>query len=305
MILTMLLTLQVLIGLIAADAGDSTEAAASDPETPATADQDTASPTSPASLAAADPADWKALVRNQQARRGLLVILAVALSILWFQKPWRHRTAGASSLDYLAYTLGGASAKEELPLVVALHGLGDSPEGFVLAYRGLDVPARLVLPAGPRRYIIGRSWYEMDGATPDDDVGAAAARLAAFLEQLRTDWPTRGRPIVTGFSQGGMLSFQLAADYPDALSAALPVGGGLIDPPADGVEVPPDLPIRAFHGAEDGKVDAAWAAASVAGLREHGADATLAVFEGIGHAIHGELRRAYFQALREAIEAVQ
>ena len=290
---------------VAAGTTGSAEAEPAAPVAAPPAAPDTASATSPAALAAAEPEAWKALVRDQRARRGLLLILVVALSVLWLYKPWRHHTAGASSLDYLAYTLGGADAGDELPLVVALHGLGDSPEGFVLAYRGLDVPARLVLPAGPQRYLIGRTWYALNGATADPDIAATVARLAAFLEQLQEDWPTRGKPIVTGFSQGGILSFQLAADHPAALGAVLPVSGGLTRPPADGVELPPSLPIRAFHGAEDTKVGADWAEASVAGLRERGADATLLTFDGVGHAVIGELRRAYHQALREAIEAAR
>ncbi len=264
-----------------------------------------ASPDPTPSLATVDPERWKAQVQGQRARRGLLMILAVAVSILWFNKPWRRSTAGEPPLSFLVYHLGGASADDELPLVVALHGFGGTPESFVGAYRGLDSRVRLVVPAGIHRYYIGRIWYALENATPETDIAAAVSRLAAFLAQLQDAWPTRGKPILTGFSQGGILSFQLAVDHPEALGAVLPVAGGLIHPPADGVELPAAPPIRAFHGGADTKVDAGWAESSVAGLREHGADAALTTFEGVGHTITGELRQAYHRALRDAIEAAR
>jgi phospholipase/carboxylesterase len=216
----------------------------------------------------------------------------------------------AAGVRYVERLTGGASAGERLPMVVAIHGFGASPEDLVGVYAGLPARARLILPYGEPLPGGGFTWFAIgslgDDAQLADGTARAADRLAAMIEVLAKTLPTTGAAIVTGFSQGGMLSYTLAVRHPEVVAAAFPVGGlvaSALVPAAWplGREKPP---IRGFHGDADERVPIARARASVAALRAAGLDATLSEYAGVGHAISpamgADLRRAIAEAAGRA-----
>lgn len=211
----------------------------------------------------------------------------------------------AAGVRYLERLTGGAAAGERLPLIVAIHGLGDRPESFAPLFASLAIKARLVVPYGePWRE--GFSWFPPgsldDSAKLAAGTAGAADRLAAMIAAIVEARPTLGKPIVTGFSQGGMLSFTLAVRHPEVVGAAFPVGG-LIAPslvPAAWPMAAAAPPITAFHGEADARVPIERARASVAALRAAGMDATLRAYPGVGHAIPPPLRADLLRAIAEA-----
>ena len=56
-------------------------------------------------------------------------------------------------------------------------------------------------------------------------------RLAAFIRNLSRDRASVGRPVVTGFSQGGLLTLTLAIHHDDMVSSAFPLSSWLPPPP--------------------------------------------------------------------------
>lgn len=193
----------------------------------------------------------------------------------------------------------GADPSAPLPIVVMLHGLGDDPENFVNALRGWDTPARLIALEAPHPWGDGHAWFTVRARDGDLDAMAlqareSAAKVVAELEDLGHE--TCGKPVVTGFSQGGILSFTLAAHHPDTLAAAVPVAGWLPEPllPESVSEV---VPIRALHGDADRVLALSPTQDSVVALEQRGADVTLQVFPGVGHAIPPEVRQAWYDAL--------
>ena len=52
----------------------------------------------------------------------------------------------AGDLAYLEVVLGGARPEEPLPMIVAIHGLGDEPHNFAGLFDGFPECARLILP---------------------------------------------------------------------------------------------------------------------------------------------------------------
>ncbi len=229
-----------------------------------------------------------------------LLVLATALAGI---EKLRRETAPAIAgepLEYIERILGGANADEPLPMILAIHGLGSRPENFAGLFSDLDIRARLILPAGPDPYTAGSSWFPLE---PSNEMLTGIRRsetlLVDLLRSLRRSRPTIGKPIVTGFSQGGMLSFALAVFHPDEISAAIPVAGALSVnyPPAP--SHPP--PIRALHGTDDRLIRFDWARQTVAGLREKGWNVELERFEGIGHAIPPAMRDALYDRLRGAV----
>jgi phospholipase/carboxylesterase len=211
-------------------------------------------------------------------------------------------------LERLEILTGGARADDALPAVVAIHGLGDTPRGLAPLFEGFPLPARVVLPRAPTPYAGGGSWFPLPWdpggeAGFERGVAAAAARLSALLDGLPGERPTRGRPVVTGFSQGGILAFAVATARPDLVSAALPIAGMLprgLWPRAlpRGAEA---VPLRALHGDRDDRLPSAAAEALVAHLRRLGFDAELRLYPGTGHAVSREMLRDYHGLLADAL----
>jgi phospholipase/carboxylesterase len=212
----------------------------------------------------------------------------------------------AGELVYLEMITGGAAEDARLPLVVAIHGLGDKPQQFAGMFFGFDVPARIALPRGPDAYGDGYSWFAFRAGGDVSRVSAgierAAAKLAVAIADIVGRRPTAGSPIVTGFSQGGMLSFALAVHHPDMVGSAVPIGGWLPPPLWPTAPAPEGAPkIVALHGSDDSLVPIAPTRDAVQALRERGYDATLETFEGVRHTVPSVMRGKLFDELERAI----
>jgi phospholipase/carboxylesterase len=138
---------------------------------------------------------------------------------------------GPSGLASIEVFTGGASAADEepLPLVIALHGNGDTPENFSKIFEGFNQRARLVVPRGPYAVGKGQAWIQAGG---NDEVASlalnrAADKVAALVDELEAARPTKGKAVVTGFSQGGAVAFIVAARQPERVRAAIPMGAAL------------------------------------------------------------------------------
>lgn len=211
-------------------------------------------------------------------------------------------------IHYLEFVTAGADPETPLPMIVAIHGLGDSPQKFRALLDGFDRPARVILPRGIDAYEEGWSWFPLRARDPDvaalaQGIDRAADLLAPAIEQLCKQRPTVGKPIVTGFSQGGMLSFALAVEHGDLFSAALPIGGWLPEPlwPREGKPGAP--PILAFHGEADVAVRYEPTKIAVEHLRTLGFAVELSTYVGVGHAIAPDIHADLMQALRDRLSA--
>ncbi len=224
-----------------------------------------------------------------------------------FTAPDPDGWGSAAGVRYLEVVRGGARGDDVLPLVVMIHGLGDvAHDGWL---PGFDAPVRLVMPQAPTPYGDGFAWFEYRFADSRSEqlargIADAADRLARAIESMRANRPTRGKPIVVGFSQGGMLSYALALHHPEVVRLAIPISGLLPEPlwpkqKAPGVAYPP---IRALHGDADDLVPIGAARALVARLGTLGFDATLAEHAGVPHhvtpAMAAEINATLTAALR-------
>jgi phospholipase/carboxylesterase len=221
----------------------------------------------------------------------------------------------AGGLRYLEILRGGAKPNEKLPLLLVIHGLGDKPHRGWLESIDVDskLKARMILPQAPSAYGDGFAWFpyragSLDQAELARGITLAAERLTRMLEVLKTQRPTRGKALVSGFSQGGMLSYALALSHPELVAYALPIGGMLPAQLWPESAAPPDahLPaLRALHGTADTIVRFSVDDQLVRHLREHGYSAELVPFEGVGHAITPEMaalvRSTLSAALAQAI----
>ncbi|HEY6555764.1 MAG TPA: dienelactone hydrolase family protein [Polyangiaceae bacterium] len=211
----------------------------------------------------------------------------------------------AGDIAYIELLTGGAQEEQRLPLIIAIHGLGDRPDRFAGFVDAFDVPARIVLPRGLTAHGDGFSWFWFgdgrDVARISSGVEAAAARLARAIDVISRERPTRGKAIVTGFSQGGMLSFALAVLHPELVGAAYPLAG-VVPPPL--IEKIPDAgrfpPIFALHGEADSVIRLADTRRSVAALKKRGLAVELKTYPGVQHTPSFEMGFELFQQLRKA-----
>jgi phospholipase/carboxylesterase len=191
-----------------------------------------------------------------------------------------------AGVRYLEHLTGGARPDERVPMIIALHGMGADPDDMLELFQAYPHRARLVLPFGHPRG--GKfAWFEGLGRdAPAAEVTRETQRLADFIAALLVARPTVGKPVITGFSQGGMLSFALAVTHPDAISAAVPISGMLppsLYPLAQSERSIARPPVIAFHGGADLAVPTASARASVALLQSAGYAAELREYAGVAH----------------------
>src|SRR5262245_32591204 len=106
-----------------------------------------------------------------------------------------------------------AGRKDSRDLVIALHGLGDSMEGYRFLPKALQIESlNVMLANAPDEYYGGFSWYDFAG-----DPGPGVERSYHQLEKLLIDCEREGFPpdrtTLFGFSQGCLMSVETGLRY--------------------------------------------------------------------------------------------
>ena len=191
-------------------------------------------------------------------------------------------------------------ADESAPVIIAIHGMGDRPDRWVEDWRTFPARVQIALPRAFDTYGSGYSWFQFkDGMTDEQfgaEVGAAEARLWRGIARLAG---TR-HPIVTGFSQGGILSFAMAARHPIEVVKAFPIAGACPGPllPQNKARA---APVIAFHGTADSVLDVKWGRETVHAFAEQGNSAELREYEGVDHMITPQMRKDVWDAISKAL----
>ena len=174
-------------------------------------------------------------------------------------------------------------------------------------FDGFDRPVRVIAPRAPRaRRAGGFTWFpglpaDRDLAPLVDGARESAAALAALVTTVRATRPTCGQPVVTGFSQGGLLALALAVHYPEVVGAAVPIGGWLPPPMWPSARVDRSAEIDALHGELDTLVPLAAARAANDHLATLGYDIETHTYP-VGHTISSRMRRDLYTHLTAAIQ---
>jgi len=191
--------------------------------------------------------------------------------------------------------------------LVAIHGYGATPESLKSLFSGLSTPVQIILPRGPiPRDPHGWAWFSRSREVSPDELATQIANisdpLAEGLPTLPTPAPVRGKPIITGFSQGGMLTWSVALRHPDAIGGALPLSGYLPVPalPTEPVHTPP---IQAFHGQMDQVIPLDAAVRTAEAIRDQGGTVELRTYPGTNHNVPEPIRRDLYAAIEELCAA--
>ena len=183
-----------------------------------------------------------------------------------------------------------AAERESRWVIVVLHGLGDSLEG----YRWL--PELLALPwlnyrlvNAPDPYGDGYAWYDIYG---DADPGVRRSRELLFdlLEGQRQEGYPSSQTFVFGFSQGCLLTLEVGARYPRVLAGLVGVSGYAHDLPRLRRELSPVARQQRWlltHGTQDPLIPIAPVRAQIQQLRAAGLELRWCEFHK-AHTIAGE-----------------
>jgi predicted peptidase len=174
-------------------------------------------------------------------------------------------------LLYLPEGYGKAESAKPWPLVLFLHGAGES--GTDLNKVKIHGPPKLVAKGKPFPFILVSPQSPQFGWDTD--------ALKALLDEVRAKYRVDpDRVYVTGLSMGGFGTWALAAAYPKEVAAVVPVCGGgerLWAWKLKGV------PAWVFHGAKDPVVELQYSQEMVDALKKAGGTVRFTVYPEAGH----------------------
>ncbi len=187
---------------------------------------------------------------------------------VWYHNDYRLHTvpdiAGPGTYDrsigheglvrgYRVHVPAAYDGQHEMPMVVALHGNQDSPEGME-RLTGLATLAEregfiVLYPEASVEY--DRFWF--DGRFEDfegtiDEVGFIRLLVDLMDDTLAVD---ETRVYATGFSGGAALTNKLGMLLHDRIAAIAPVAGTVAHGFAQTLEVERPVPVMYFHGTDD------------------------------------------------------
>ena len=123
-----------------------------------------------------------------------------------------------------------AQKKDSRRLLIALHGLGDSPAGYRWMPDELALPdLNYLLVRAPDPYYEGFSWFDISG---DAAPGVERSRKLLFdlLDaQVKAGFPT-AETILFGFSQGCLLTADVGFRYPHTFAGLIAISGWVHEP---------------------------------------------------------------------------
>jgi phospholipase/carboxylesterase len=123
-----------------------------------------------------------------------------------------------------------AADKDSRRLMVMLHGLGDSLEGWRWFPEVMNLPwLNYLLVNAPDDYFGGYSWFDLG-----DDISPGVLRSRKLLFELLDDLRAKGLPAeqITfgGFSQGCLMCLDVGLRYPHRLAGIVGISGWIYEP---------------------------------------------------------------------------
>ncbi len=187
---------------------------------------------------------------------------------------------------YVVYVPSSYKADKEFPLILFLHGMGETgADGKLQLKNGLpamlkkktDFPFIAVFPQAQKR-----TW-----SAESKEGKRAMAILAEVEKAYKVD---SKRVYLTGLSMGGFGTWSLAVAYPDKWAAIVPVCGGGNPKLAEKIK---GIPCWCFHGDADPAVPVKMSRDMIAALKKAGGNPKYDEYKGVGH---NSWERAYATA---------
>ena len=227
--------------------------------------------------------------------------------LLFAPQTWASESA-QEELVSIEIITGNAQPDQLLPLVIALHGMGDRADNYARIFQHMKTPSRVVLIQAPDTWRRGYSWFggkrpKKPAKVHNAQIVSSADRVAKLTRKIMKTRPTLGKPIVTGFSQGGMLSFLLPLRYPDLYGLSIPIAGVL--PRAFLPKKKKSYPTKVIglHGDRDKIMPLSRTQQRIKRLKRIGVDVEIEVFENVRHRVTWKIQKRMHELITEFVEA--
>jgi phospholipase/carboxylesterase len=139
-------------------------------------------------------------------------------------------------------------------LMLVLHGLGDSMDGYRWLPGALQLPwMNYLLVNAPDTYYAGFSWYDIYN-TPSPGIERSRKLLFELLDDARGKGFPTDKTMVFGFSQGCLMSLEIGSRYPHKLAGIVGISGYAHQPERLAVEFSTPAREQRFlltHGTQD------------------------------------------------------
>jgi predicted peptidase len=210
-----------------------------------------------------------------------------------------YEFVGAAKLrmPYRLLTPSGLKSSAHYPLVLFFHGSGErgddnekqlrnGAQRFDMPESRSRYPCFVVAPQCPTHldnqpimWTGEREWVHRLKLAPETatPLRTALELLSTLEEKLQVD---TDRIYVTGLSMGGFATWEALLRYPQKFAAAIPVCGGGDPSHADRIR---DIPIWAFHGADDTTVPVECSRLMIKAIGEAGGHPRYTEYAGVGH----------------------
>ena len=163
--------------------------------------------------------------------------------------------SGGLTREYILYVPASYNGNTAVPLVFNLHGYTSNnlEQLFYADFRPIADTANflIVLPNGTLDAQGNRFWNTFLGNSNVDDVGY----MRDLLNYLQTNYNIdANRVYSTGMSNGGFLSYSLACEMNDRITAIASVTGSMIQSKLSACNPQRPVPVMQIHGTADNTV---------------------------------------------------
>jgi predicted peptidase len=188
-----------------------------------------------------------------------------------------HKGSDGIESKYVVFVPHSYDGNRPFPLILFLHGLGESGNdgqrqtkvglGPAIEKREKTCPFLVIFPQSQKR-----TWQ----AGSEDGLRALDI-LAEVGKEFRVD---PERVYLTGISMGGFGTWSIAAKFPEKWAAIVPVCGG--GNPANAARIK-DIPCWCFHGQKDNVVPVQRSRSMIKALEQVGGHPKYTEYPGVGH----------------------
>ena len=202
--------------------------------------------------------------------------------------------ASASDLRYLAHAPAERVANP--PLIVLMHGSNANENDLIDLWQDLPADFVVISPRAPfKGFSGGYQWYRKDGANPrPDDLAVSREIVDAVIAEAVTRFKADPRRIfIGGFSQGAVMTYEIALREPDRFRGAAVLSGTLFSSEVSSL-AKADRSHEAFfvaHGTADKVIPFAAATSARDALGKLGMPTVFHAYQGMAHTVGPEETR--------------
>ena len=193
------------------------------------------------------------------------------------------------------------AAEKSSRLMVMLHGLGDSIEGYRSFPEAMNLPwLNYLFVNAPDEYYGGWSWFDLNDIAPG--VQRSRKLLFELLDDLRAKGFQTEQTTFGGFSQGCLMAVEVGLRYPHRFAGVVGISGWVCEPAKLLKELSPvalQQRLLMTHGASDPIIPIEKVRTQIPLLKAAGLNVDWREFPK-AHTIHGEIELA---VIREFVRA--